>query len=56
MMLILKPDNNGLPQWSLYDQTCLVRHYSGELSRQSVTEAIWDDFGDDLAITIGYSE
>jgi hypothetical protein len=56
MMCILKPDANDIPQWSLFDENCLVRHYSGELSRQSVLDAIWDDFGENLAITIGYSE
>jgi hypothetical protein len=56
MMLIRKPDANGLPQWSLFDENCLVRHYSGQLSRQNVIQAIWDDFGENLAITIGYSE
>jgi hypothetical protein len=56
MMVILKPDANGLPQWSLFDENCLVRHYSGELSSQNVIEAIWGDFEENLAITIGYSE
>ena len=56
MMVILKPDANDLPQWSLFDENCLVRHYSGELSRQSVLEAIWQDFGEDIAVSIGYGE
>ena len=56
MMLIRKQDSNGLLRWSLFDENCLVRHYSGELSRQSVLDAIWGDFGENLAITIGYSE
>ena len=56
MMLIRKQDASGLMRWSLFDENCLVRHYSGQLSRQSVIEAIWGDFGDGLAITIGHSE
>ena len=56
MMCILKPDANDLPQWSLFDENCLVRHYNGELSRQSVIQAILDDFGENLAITIAYGE
>ena len=56
MMCILRPDANALPQWSLFDENSLVRHYSGELSRQSVLEAIWEDFGEDIAVSIGYGE
>ena len=56
MMCILRPDANDIPQWSLFDENYLVRHYDGELSRQSVLEAIWEDFGENLPITIGYSE
>lgn len=56
MMCILRPDANDLPQWSLFDENCLVRHYSGELSSQNVIQAIWEDFGENLAITIGYSD
>ena len=56
MMCILRPDQNDIPQWSLFDENCLVRHYSGELSRQSVLEAIWKDFGEDIAVSIGYGE
>jgi|TARA_R110001606_G_scaffold388951_1_gene554629 hypothetical protein len=56
MMCILKPDANDIPQWSLFDENYLVRHYDGELSPQSVIQAIYRDFGENLAITIGYSD
>jgi len=56
MLAILKPDANDLPQWSLFDENCLVRHYNGELSRQSLLDAIWEDFGEDIAVSIAYGE
>jgi hypothetical protein len=56
MMAILRPDANDLPQWNLYDENCLVRHYSVELSHQSLLEAIWTDFGDDIAVSIAYGK
>ena len=56
MMCILKPDENDLPRWSLFDENCFVRHYDGKLTRQKVLEAIWEDFGEDIAVSIGYGE
>ena len=56
MMAVLKPDVDDIPQWSVFDENCLVRHYSGKLSSKEVTEAIWKDYGDDIAIAIAYSE
>jgi len=56
MLCILRPDQNDIPQWSLFDENYLVRHYDGELSPQSVIQAIYRDFGENLAITIGYGE
>ena len=56
MLAILKNNANDTPEWSVFDENCLVRHYSGELSRQSVIQAIYRDFGENLAITISYGE
>jgi len=56
MLCILRPDANDIPQWSLFDENYLVRHYDGQLSPQSLVEQIWEDFGERVAITIGYGE
>ena len=56
MMCILRPNQNDIPEWELYDEQWLLTRYSGELSRQSVLEQIWADFGEDIAVSIGYGE
>ena len=56
MMAVLKPNRDDVPEWSVFDEIYLVRRYNGELSSKEVTEAIWEDFGDDIAVAIAYSE
>ena len=56
MLAILKNNANDTPEWSVFDENCLVRHYNGELSRQSLLDAIWEDFGEDIAVSIAYGE
>ena len=56
MMCILRPDQNDIPEWVLFDEQWLLTRYDGELSPQSVIQAIYRDFGENLAITIGYSD
>ena len=56
MMAVLKPNRDDVPEWSVFDKIYLVRRYNGELSSKEVTEAIWKDYGDDIAIAIAYSE
>ena len=56
MLAILKNNVDDTPEWSVFDENYLVRHYSGELSRQSLLDAIWADFGEDIAVSIAYGE
>lgn len=56
MIAELKLDADGLPVWAVFDENTLVRYYDGELSAKEVTKAIWDDFGDDLAVSTWISK
>ena len=56
MMAVLKPNRDDAPEWSVFDEIYLVRRYNGDLTPKEVTEALWKDYGDDIAIAIAYSE
>ena len=56
MMAVLKPNRDDVPEWSVFDEIYLVRRYNGELTPKEVTDAICEDYGDDIAVAIAYSE
>lgn len=56
MMAVLKLNADDIPEWSVYDEIYLVRRYNGELSPKELTEAIWEDFGDGIAVATAYAK